>query len=884
MLPILYEGGTTSFTNNGLGRLSDCISCMVTEERNGIFEVEFEYPIAGKHYSEIQEGRIITISHDEQKDRQPFIIYARSAEISGKVKFFAHHISYLLSGIIVNPFTASSVADAFNTFSVSTINTNPFTFWTDNTTGGSMSVNVPSSVRSVMGGSRGSVLDVFGGEYQFDNYLVRNYAHRGADNGVTIRYGKNLTKLNQKTDAEFLYNAVVAYWSDNEETVVYTGVVAGTGQTAALVSTLDLSNEFDEQPTVAQLTTKAQQYLDNNQPWIPKENIKIDFVALWQTEEYKNIAPLERVQLCDTVTVYYPDLGVEATAKVIKVKWNALLERYDTIELGDARSTFAQTILKEATNGIDELMAGYPTTSAVQAAIDHATEQITGGLGGHIVFLYDADGKPTDMLVMDTDDVSTAVKVLRINVNGIGFSSTGVSGTYSSAWLLTSEFNADFITAGHMSCNRIQGGTLTLGGNGNGNGVIVVYDASGNEIGRWDKDGLTASGSLEILGEGSGFTSTLSLIERNTLIDNLPTSTTQSIPYTSAFGEFLVGVLKSTGVTRSVWFRTPYRPTYSGTQYGISDTSWTEGNRNITHFYTTENPDTSSAAPTTYQEFDLSTDYGSTPGLFGKIVDKINNTHTVFFRAHKDRFRYGTSNTDASSAITSTYKGEAQLKIDTTGIRLHGGTSSDVSEISAVNSTVSAANSTINFSAGAYARINSNSITIYAGTTSSTTNYPRISANASGASSGTFYNYVTGTVYTGFNGSNWVLKDTTRNGTIQITGSSSKRYKHDITADILEELDAHRLYDLKMKQFVFNDDHPLQYGDMKGKTLPGFIAEEVEEIYPSAAIHDNDGNVESWDERRIIPGMLKLIQEQHEEIEDLKQRLAKLEKLVETLI
>ncbi len=880
MIPILYESGTTTFTTNGIGRLTDCISCRVTEERNGIFEAEFEYPITGQYYSEIQEGRIITVTHDEQKDKQPFIIYARSAEISGKVTFYAHHISYLLNGIIVQPFTATSVADAFNTFSVSSINTNPFIFWTDNATGGSMNIEVPSPIRSVMGGSKGSILDAFGGEYKFDNYLVRNYASRGANNGVTIRYGKNLTKLNQKTDAEFLYNAVVAYWSDNEETVVYTGVVAGTGQTAALVSTLDLSSEFDEQPTVEQLTTKAQQFLDNNQPWIPKENIKIDFVALWQTEEYKDVAPLERVQLCDTVTVYYPELGVEATAKVIKVVWDALSERYSSIELGDARSSFADTVVKEATDGVDELLSGFPTTSAVQSAINHATELITGGLGGHIVFLYDANGKPTDMLVMDTDDVSTAVHVLRINVNGIGFSSTGVSGNYSSAWLLDGTFIADWITSGHMSCNRIQGGTLTLGGTDNGNGVIVVYDASGTEIGRWDKDGLSASGSLEIIGESQRLKSSIALKEKKALIDVNYGASSPALWYIDAFGEYLKSTVKSTGVTESVWFRAPYMPSSTGIQKGIHDTSWAAGDRALVHFYTTQNPDDSASVPTAYQEFSLTTEQGSTPGVFGKIVDKINNTHTVVLHTDKEMFHYGTSTSNASSSISTTYRGEAQLKVDTTGIRFQGGTSSAVSSIGVINST-------INFTAGANATVSGNSISITAGTTSATTNYPRITANASGASSGAFYNYVTGTIYTGYNGSNWVLKDTTRSGTIQITGSSSKRYKHDITADISEELDAHRLYDLEMKQFVFNADHPLQYGDMKGKTLPGFIAEEVAEIYPSAAIHDNDGNVESWDERRIIPGMLKLIQEQKEQldkqqqlIDDLTKRLEKLEAMI----
>ena len=218
------------------------------------------------------------------------------------------------------------------------------------------------------------------------------------------------------------------------------------------------------------------------------ENLSLTYKVIYRAdlEEYADVAPLERVRLCDTVSVYYPDLGVQATAKVIKVVWDALTDRYDSIELGDAKTSFAD-VLQAETN---EKLAEVPNISMMDKAIQHATDLITGGMGGHIVFLYDADGKPTDMLVMDTEDVNTAVHVLRINVNGIGFSSTGVSGTYASAWTLDGRFVADFITAGTMSANRIQGGTLSLGGAEDGNGVMVVYDASGDEIGRWSKDGI----------------------------------------------------------------------------------------------------------------------------------------------------------------------------------------------------------------------------------------------------------------------------------------------------------------------------------------------------------------------------------------------------------
>lgn len=518
MIPILFDENSTEFKSNGIGRLSDCIKCEVTEERNGIFEVEFTYPITGKFYSEIKELRIILVDHDERKDAQPFEIYRRSAPINGIVTFNARHITYKLSNVIVSPFTASSITDAFESFRTQSMTENNFTFWTDKTSPGSFSIGVPTSIRAALGGTQGSILDAFGGgEYEFDNYVVKLHQHRGRDNGVTIRYGKNLADIENEVDVGSVYSAVVPYWSDGEATVVYGGVVAGdsgivytadwTDETGApiqdengehitfnysrrIVVPMDLSSEFEDAPTVAQLEAKAQTILNNNQPWVPRVSIDVDFVQLWQTEEYKNVAPLERVQLCDTVTVYYEALGVNATAKVIKVVWNALTERYDKMELGDAKTSFVETIMAET----EQIMSEYPSYSAMDLAIANATELITGGMGGHIVFLYDADGKPTDMLVMDTEDVATAVHVLRINVNGIGFSSNGVSGPFTSAWTLDGAFVADFITTGTMSAARIHGGTLVLGGSNNGNGSIIVYDASGNVIGRWNNAGIEING------------------------------------------------------------------------------------------------------------------------------------------------------------------------------------------------------------------------------------------------------------------------------------------------------------------------------------------------------------------------------------------------------
>lgn len=492
MIPILYEATETAFTTNGIGRLADITRCEVTEERNGIFECEFDYPVTGKWYSSIAEGKIIYCTYDDSGDKEPFVIYRRSAPIDGIVTFNAHHISYRLSNVILKPITASGIAATFTAFTNANnlMTSNPFTFWTDKSTAGTFKTENPVSIRSILAGTEGSVLDVFGtGEYKFEKFVVRLYTTRGSDNNVTIRYGKNLTDLKQEIDAESVYNSVVPYY-DSGDTHVYGSLVKRTGTADADVVAvpLDLSSKFSSTvPTVNQLNSAAATFLSSNEPWLAGETLDVDFVALWQTPEYENIAPLERVKLCDTVTVSYPALGiVNAKIKVIRTEYDVLGEKYRKITLGTPKSSFAETILTAAGNMINNDTRNLVSTDVMEAAITAATDLITGGMGGHVVLQYDANGKPQEILIMDTEDTSTAVHVLRMNVNGIGFSSNGINGPYSSAWTLDGSFVADFITAGHLSANRIQGGILTLGGNNNADGQIQMYNASGTLIGDWN--------------------------------------------------------------------------------------------------------------------------------------------------------------------------------------------------------------------------------------------------------------------------------------------------------------------------------------------------------------------------------------------------------------
>lgn len=493
MIPILYDSNETQFSSNGLGRLSDTIECTVEEQRNGIYEAEFTYPITGKRYEDILEGRIIGVTHDETDDIQPFIIYKRTATIDGRVKFNAHHLSYRLSNIVAKPFTASGIADAMAQIVPNSLPANPFTFWTDKVVTSQFTNEVPRTVRSLLGGESGSLLDVYSkGEYEWDKWTVKLYLNRGTDSGVTIRYGKNLSDITQTIDTSSVYNAVAPYWQNEDEIVTLDNLVVLDGATDVKAIPLDLSSAFDFAPTQAELEQTARTRLENSSGINISENIKADFVQLWQTEEYKDYAPLQRVKLCDTVTVIYEPLGIHTQKKVIKTKWNVLLDRYDEIELGDSSTTLSDII----TQITETITQDLPTTSMMASAISNATNLITGNKGGYVILHSNSDGTPYEFIVMDSPDINTAVNVWRWNVGGLGFSSNGYNGPYSSlALTMDGQINADMITTGLLSANRIRGGVLQLGGTDNGNGVLELRTADGTLVGRMDNQGLRMFGA-----------------------------------------------------------------------------------------------------------------------------------------------------------------------------------------------------------------------------------------------------------------------------------------------------------------------------------------------------------------------------------------------------
>lgn len=475
MIPILYAKNESTFTHNGIGFLKDATKCTVTEERNGSYECSLQYPITGQWYDQITEGCIIKAKANDTSEPQLFRIYKSSKPLKGIVTYSAEHISYDLNGIPTLGFSVKNVTpQAAITRAIQDAGLpSAFTAISDISTLNSSTILTPCSVRAILGGQAGSVLDVWGGEFEFDNFVVKLHKHRGSDRGVSIEYGKNLKDLKQEANIADCYTHLMPYarysqdGEDDEKIEVYVYLsekvlplnnAENIGHSKAYI--MDFTDRFGEGEAVTEeaLRAKATAYAAAAELGVPKVNITVSFIQLWQTEEYKNIAPLERVMMCDTVAVRFSKLGVTASAKVIKTTYNTLEEKYDSVELGDAKSSFADTVNKQQA-AIEEIKTSVQkgqaaATEQLKKAIANATSLITGHSGGYVV-LNPAE-KPQEILILDAPTLEEAVNVWRWNSGGLGYSSTGYNGEYALAMTMDGAIVADFINAGILNGALLQ--------------------------------------------------------------------------------------------------------------------------------------------------------------------------------------------------------------------------------------------------------------------------------------------------------------------------------------------------------------------------------------------------------------------------------------------
>lgn len=468
MIPILFSPTTNSFGTNGLGRLSDAISCRVNEARNGAFELTMVYPLNGIHFKDIVKAGIIYAKPSARRDPQAFTIDKISRPINGRVTILARHLRYRMGLIPVSPFSAGSLAAALAGFKSNAAEACPFTLTADFTSQSSYAVPVPTPILSYLGGQRGSILDVYGGEWEFDNWSAILHRTRGQNNGYSIMYGKNLVDLKQEENILNTYTGIFPYWQSEEtmvmlpEKVVHSAAAASWPFQRTVVK--DFTEEFTNAPTADQLRAFTQSFMTRNDIGKPTVSLSVKWVNAQDTPEYKELLT-SNVDLCDTVKVIFEALGVSTTAKIIEYEWDVLQERYESLEIGDKRETLALTIEEQM-----KTISTLPTMSQLNSTVDRATGVLNSGRRGHVIINRNAEGWANEILFLDNENLSAARNVLRINMAGIGFSSTGYQGPYYQSWTMD----------GHFS----------LGGVNNAYGDFQILDGSGNPLGEWDKDGL----------------------------------------------------------------------------------------------------------------------------------------------------------------------------------------------------------------------------------------------------------------------------------------------------------------------------------------------------------------------------------------------------------
>lgn len=451
MIPILYQTISEGSVPNhyGQGSLTDAIACEIKEARNGEYELTLTYAAKGLHAEDIQPNSFIKAKPNLTDSPQLFRIYKVGKTMNGQFTVNARHVSYDLSGKVITTGSAASCVAACALLDAAAGN---FTINTDKTTVGAFSIVEPGSVRSFFGGKAGSLLDVYGGEWKYDNYTASLKQARGANRGVTIRYGKNLTQLSQELDMSNLVTGIVPYYIDtNGNKTVGSKVLTGL----TLDVPRDVAINFSQQvnldssvPIATQLATLATRYINNNNLTIIKNSITLDFVQMQGLTE--------RVDLCDTVNIYFEALGITAAAKCVETVWDVLQERYTSTKFGDTSSNIADTIATQ-----QKELAETPSRSYMMDAINRATDLITGNVGGYVINGHDSngDGYPDENLIMDTPDINTAVKVIRSNLGGIGLSTSGYAGPYTTA--ITAEgIVANAITTGTLNADLIKAGTI----------------------------------------------------------------------------------------------------------------------------------------------------------------------------------------------------------------------------------------------------------------------------------------------------------------------------------------------------------------------------------------------------------------------------------------
>lgn len=390
MIPILYDKYEADFLSNGLGQLSDCLSCTVTEEVNGIYEVEFTYPMNGAYYEQlINYGGVIACTHDHNGDVQLFDIYKYDAPIDGIVTFYGSHVSYRLRDYwrttgdqfvrlnsVFNRWNnpdSKAILPLGNFQFVNELDYVPEIYFHGvqyNLREAMFSTSEDNPGGIGMMGIEKSIVQLIQGEWRFDNFTCYFNTHRGQDRGVQIRYGKNMSGVNRSRDTAAIVSAYMPVWTFENGITFYDPTYSPQMETNVSpwyangeqvysdaetfyfnppiihIEHLDISSDFQNQPTDAEAAQFALNYMRRYGTWKADDNITVDFIDLYGTPEYENIQGLSDCRLGDYVSILYPQLGIVSNGvEILSLTYDVLADRVTEMQLNTIKTTLAKAII-----------------------------------------------------------------------------------------------------------------------------------------------------------------------------------------------------------------------------------------------------------------------------------------------------------------------------------------------------------------------------------------------------------------------------------------------------------------------------------------------------------------------------------------------------------
>jgi phage minor structural protein len=469
------------YDTQGLGVLSDWLTATVSNKLNGAEIFQGTYPANGMNADLIVEERIIQCYVDENREKQRLrIYYAKTSVMVNTIEVKAEPIFNDVRKSVLNKYdsgtekvTANQAWEQAKALSVPTL-PSQFSFISLVDTLANVKIE-KANFLEFFGGKEGSILDRFHGEFLKDNNTLRHEPKLGTEHKIKAIYTKNLTGLDLEVDAQSVLVGVYPFISasgEGEEEIVLPEKVIMTEYAdeypAGYVSFVDFK---DKATDVESLREAANDWLKTNaEKQQPQVSGSIELVPLRHQRGYEKFVDLEKVSMGDGVDVYHPQLNVNMSARIVEYTFNVLTNSYDKLVVGNVKTNFLENtenkigdLINEA---VDQLKNGGEISDLINDIVDHQTDMITGQNGGYV--LLDPKEAPSRILIMDTPDKDTAKNVIQINNAGIGFSKTGINGTYDTAWTIDGVFNASFITSGVLKAIDIQGVKIT--------GSILVSD------------------------------------------------------------------------------------------------------------------------------------------------------------------------------------------------------------------------------------------------------------------------------------------------------------------------------------------------------------------------------------------------------------------------